>query len=143
MTHLSFVLHPAGFAVLAAVGGPGRSRRMAAVDPGSPSASVAFVLLALGFATKAGIVPLHVWLPRAHPEAPSHVSASMSAAMVKLGVYGVLLVGLRLLPGGPAGGASLLLGARRGLGGLRDPAGRRWPATSSGCWPTPRPRTSG
>ncbi len=67
------------------------------------------MLLLAGFATKAGLVPLHVWLPRAHPEAPSHVSAAMSAAMVKMGVYGVLLVLLRLLPAGPSWWAVLLL----------------------------------
>ena len=45
---------------------------------------------------------VHVWLPRAHPAAPSHVSALMSAVMVKLGIYGLLRVGLDLLGGGPA-----------------------------------------
>ncbi len=50
-----------------------------------------FFLLALaGFGTKAGIVPLHVWLPEAHPAAPSHVSAVMSGVMIKTGVYGLL-----------------------------------------------------
>ena len=56
----------------------------------------------VGFGAKAGVVPVHVWLPRAHPEAPSHVSAVMSGAMVKLGVYGVVRVGWDLLGGGPA-----------------------------------------
>jgi hydrogenase-4 component B len=42
-----------------------------------------FVLAFLGFGSKAGIVPLHVWLPRAHPAAPSHVSALMSGVMIK------------------------------------------------------------
>jgi formate hydrogenlyase subunit 3/multisubunit Na+/H+ antiporter MnhD subunit len=109
MTQLSFVLILLGFGVLAASAGSASFASMAAVDPGTPSASVAFVLLALGFATKAGIVPLHVWLPRAHPVAPSHVSAIMSAAMVKLGVYGVLLISLRVLPGGPGWWGLLLL----------------------------------
>jgi formate hydrogenlyase subunit 3/multisubunit Na+/H+ antiporter MnhD subunit len=109
MTQLSFVLILLGFGVLASSSGSVSFAAMAAVDPGTPSASVAFVLLALGFATKAGIVPLHVWLPRAHPVAPSHVSAIMSAAMVKLGVYGVLLVSLRVLPGGPGWWGLLLL----------------------------------
>ncbi|HUV58117.1 MAG TPA: proton-conducting transporter membrane subunit [Acidimicrobiales bacterium] len=61
-----------------------------------------FVLLFAGFASKAGAVPLHVWLPRAHAEAPSAVSALMSAAMVNLGIYGVLRAGDTLLGGGPA-----------------------------------------
>ncbi|MFD1050924.1 proton-conducting transporter membrane subunit, partial [Kibdelosporangium lantanae] len=52
-------------------------------------AGLVFVVTLAGFASKAGVVPLHAWLPRAHPEAPSHVSALMSAAMVNLGVYGI------------------------------------------------------
>jgi hydrogenase-4 component B len=63
---------------------------------------LAFVLLGVGFGTKAGVIPLHVWLPRAHPAAPSHVSALMSGVMVKLGVYGLLRAGLEWLPGGAA-----------------------------------------
>ncbi|HZM84511.1 MAG TPA: proton-conducting transporter membrane subunit [Candidatus Limnocylindrales bacterium] len=60
-----------------------------------------FLLCLAGFAAKAGAVPWHPWLPRAHAEAPSHVSALMSAAMVKLGIYGILRLGLDLLGGGP------------------------------------------
>jgi formate hydrogenlyase subunit 3/multisubunit Na+/H+ antiporter MnhD subunit len=44
----------------------------------------------IGFGTKAGIMPLHIWLPQAHPAAPSHVSALMSGVMIKIGVYGLL-----------------------------------------------------
>ncbi|MBE1495884.1 formate hydrogenlyase subunit 3/multisubunit Na+/H+ antiporter MnhD subunit [Amycolatopsis lexingtonensis] len=65
------------------------------------TANVVFVVTLAGFASKAGILPLHAWLPRAHPEAPSHVSALMSAAMVNLGVYGIVRVGFDLLGGGP------------------------------------------
>lgn len=110
MTHLSFVLLLLGFGVLAADARSLSFSAMAGAAHGSWHASLAFCLLAAGFATKAGIVPMHVWLPRAHPAAPSHVSAVMSAAMVKMGVYGVLLVGLRLLPGGPGWWGLLLLG---------------------------------
>ena len=109
MTHLSFVLLLLGFAVLADAGGGTGFSALSTVPAGSAAASLAFALLVLGFASKAGIVPLHVWLPRAHPEAPSHVSAVMSAAMVKMGVYGALLVTVRLLPGGPAWWGLLLL----------------------------------
>lgn len=110
LTQLSFVLLLLGFAVLALKAGGTGFDAMRSVDPTSTSASVAFVLLAAGFATKAGIVPVHVWLPRAHPAAPSHISAVMSAAMVKMGVYGAMLVGLQLLPGGPGWWGMLLLG---------------------------------
>ncbi len=57
----------------------------------APGAAGAVFLLALaGFGSKAGIIPFHVWLPEAHPAAPSHVSALMSAVMIKMGVYGLL-----------------------------------------------------
>jgi len=49
-----------------------------------------FILALIGFGTKAGFVPLHVWLPEAHPAAPSHVSAVMSGVMIKTGIYGLL-----------------------------------------------------
>jgi len=62
--------------------------------------SLAFVLALAGFGSKAGAVPLHVWLPRAHPEAPGPVSALMSGAMVNLGVYGIVRTGDGLLGGG-------------------------------------------
>ena len=110
-THLSMLAILGGFAVLAAQTGMTDFAGLAAADPRSGAASLAFLLLAVGFGTKAGVVPLHVWLPRAHPEAPSHASAAMSAAMVKMGVYGLLLVTLRLLPGGPDWWAAVLVGA--------------------------------
>ena len=53
-------------------------------------AGLLFILAAVGFGTKAGFVPLHVWLPEAHPAAPSHVSAVMSGVMIKTGIYGLL-----------------------------------------------------
>ena len=75
-------------------------------------ATVAFALALLGFGAKAGLVPLHVWLPEAHPAAPSPVSALMSGVMLKTAVYGMLRVGLDLL-GRPVwwwGLAPLILG---------------------------------
>ncbi len=60
-------------------------------------ASVAFLLALFGFGAKAGLVPLHVWLPEAHPAAPSPVSALMSGVMLKTAVYGVLRVTFDLL----------------------------------------------
>jgi len=64
---------------------------------------VAAYLLALaGFGFKAGLVPLHVWLPEAHPVAPADGSAFLSGLITKLGVYGIALFGFELLPGGPA-----------------------------------------
>jgi hydrogenase-4 component B len=118
MTHLSFLLLLAGFGVLInAAGGTSWSRMVGIAEP---TASLAFALLVAGFATKAGLVPVHVWLPRAHPEAPSHASAAMSAAMVKMGIYGILLVTLRLLPTGGSWWAVVLvaLGAMSALYGI-------------------------
>ena len=60
-------------------------------------AAVAFLLALVGFGAKAGLVPLHVWLPEAHPAAPSPVSALMSGVMLKTAVYGVLRVTFDLL----------------------------------------------
>jgi hydrogenase-4 component B len=60
-------------------------------------ATVAFLLALFGFGAKAGLVPLHVWLPEAHPAAPSPVSALMSGVMLKTAVYGVLRVTFDLL----------------------------------------------
>ncbi|OQW88343.1 MAG: hydrogenase 4 subunit B [Rhodoferax ferrireducens] len=60
-------------------------------------ASVAFVLAVFGFGAKAGILPLHVWLPDAHPAAPSPVSALMSGVMLKIALYGILRVSFDLL----------------------------------------------
>lgn len=59
----------------------------------------AFLAALVGFGTKAGIVPLHVWLPYAHPAAPSHVSALMSGVMIKTAIYGLLRVTFDFLGG--------------------------------------------
>lgn len=120
MTHLSLLFLLAGFGVLAAASGGTSWAAISAAGVTGPAAAGAFLLLLAGFATKAGLVPLHVWLPRAHPEAPSHMSAAMSAAMVKMGIYGLLLLTLRLLPDGPRWQALLLvtLGAASALYGI-------------------------
>ncbi|HEX5457655.1 MAG TPA: proton-conducting transporter membrane subunit, partial [Candidatus Nitrosotalea sp.] len=52
--------------------------------------NLVFVFAFIGFGIKAGIVPLHTWLPHAHPSAPSNVSALMSAVMIKMGIYGIV-----------------------------------------------------
>ena len=62
---------------------------------------VLFLLAVIGFGTKAGFIPMHVWLPEAHPAAPSHVSAVMSGVMIKTGIYGLLRM-LTLLGAPPA-----------------------------------------
>ena len=62
-------------------------------------ASIAFLLALFGFGAKAGLLPLHVWLPEAHPAAPSPVSALMSGVMLKTAIYGFLRVTYDLLAG--------------------------------------------
>ncbi|RJQ16248.1 MAG: hydrogenase 4 subunit B [Nitrospiraceae bacterium] len=60
-------------------------------------ATIAFLLAFFGFAAKAGVVPLHVWLPEAHPVAPSNVSALMSGVMLKTAIYGIVRVTFDLI----------------------------------------------
>ena len=78
-----------------------------------------FVLALVGFGLKAGIFPLHVWLPGAHSNAPSHVSALLSGVMLKMGVYGLVRT-LGLFPAPPDwwGGTLLAVGAATGLVGI-------------------------
>ena len=55
-------------------------------------AGVIFLLAVFGFGVKAGFIPIHIWLPHAHPAAPSHVSAVLSGVMIKMGIYGICRV---------------------------------------------------
>lgn len=68
-----------------------------------------FVLLLIGFGTKAGMMPLHIWLPRAHPVAPSHISAVMSGVMIKTGIFGIIRFAIEFLGPGPAWWGLLVL----------------------------------
>ncbi|MFE3781934.1 proton-conducting transporter membrane subunit [Amycolatopsis sp. NPDC059090] len=101
MTHLGFVAILCGLLVFAAHAGGDTFEALRRAHVSSAASTLVFLLTLAGFSSKAGILPLHAWLPRAHPEAPSHVSALMSAAMVNLGVYGIVRVGSDLLGGGP------------------------------------------
>jgi hydrogenase-4 component B len=125
MTHAGLLALLAAFFLLSAGDPPATGWTFAAMRAAAPHLSAntrnAIFLLALaGFGSKAGVVPFHVWLPRAHPAAPSHVSALMSAVMVKLGIYGLLRIGLDLLGGGPSWWGTLLivLGAASALTGV-------------------------
>ena len=64
-------------------------------------ANIIYVFLLIGFGTKAGIIPMHIWLPYAHPVAPSNISALMSGVMIKMSIYGLLRVIFDVLPGNP------------------------------------------
>jgi len=88
----------------------------AALTPGL--ANAAFLLAVAGFGTKAGFWPLHVWLPDAHPAAPTHVSALMSGVMIKMGIYGLLRILLLLGPPPSWWGVVMI-----GVGGVSGIAG--------------------
>ncbi len=79
-----------------------------------------FVLAVIGFGTKAGIIPFHIWLPAAHPAAPSHVSAMMSGVMIKTGIYMMMRLFLDILQPVPLwwGEAILIIGASSALLGV-------------------------
>ena len=89
------------FGLLAGPGGTYTFDAMRAAEPSRLVAAAVLVLMLLGAGSKAGLVPLHVWLPLAHPAAPSHVSALMSGVMTKVAVYGFIRVIFDLL-GEPA-----------------------------------------
>jgi len=85
-----------------------------------------FVLGTLGFGLKAGIMPLHVWLPGAHANAPSHVSAVMSGVLLKTGVYGLVRVaGLLQAPPVWWGGTLLIAGTLSAVLGISFAVGQR------------------
>ncbi len=86
---------------------------------GHGSTALIAVAALVGFGTKAGLVPLHSWLPRAHPVAPAHLSALMSGTMVKVALYGLIRVELEWLATPRwVGFALLALGAVSALGGV-------------------------
>lgn len=103
--------------------GPGGAYDFASIrlrDPGALSQTLVLLLAVLGAGSKAGLVPLHVWLPPAHAAAPSHVSALMSGVMTKVAVYAILRL-LFDLAGPPAwwwGAVLMLLGALSAVLGL-------------------------
>jgi formate hydrogenlyase subunit 3/multisubunit Na+/H+ antiporter MnhD subunit len=90
LAHIGALVILISFGILAAFGGGYGFEAMRAAELSPLWASLAFVFALIGFGTKAGIVPLHAWLPEAHPVAPSHISALMSGAMIKMGIYGIV-----------------------------------------------------
>ena len=103
MTHLATAALIVAFAILATAAGSSSFAAFGEAAASLPplARDAVFVLVLVGFGTKAGAIPLHVWLPRAHPVAPSHVSALMSGVMIKAGIYGIVRFGLEILGPGP------------------------------------------
>ena len=97
MAHVGGLFILLGYGVLAAFGGGFGFEAMRGGELTFGWASAAFVLAFIGFGMKAGLVPLHAWLPEAHPVAPSHISALMSGVMLKVAVYGFIRVVFDLL----------------------------------------------
>ena len=91
MMHIGFLFLVVGFVMLYNVTG---SANFAAINAYYEHANLLplFVILFIGFGMKAGLFPMHIWLPEAHPAAPSHVSAIMSGVMIKTGVYGIIRI---------------------------------------------------
>lgn len=97
IAHVGAIAILLAFGVLQVGGGDYTFAAMRGIAHSPFWASVAFLLALAGFGAKAGLVPLHVWLPEAHPAAPSPVSAMMSGVMLKTAVYGLLRVAYDLI----------------------------------------------
>lgn len=98
MTHLGASAILGGFLIL---GGGSFSYDLSHIRSASENLSpvmtaLAFLLFVFGFGSKAGLVPFHIWLPEAHPQAPSNISAMMSGLMLKIAVYGFITIILSL-----------------------------------------------
>jgi hydrogenase-4 component B len=120
MTHLGASAILGGFLIL---GGGSLFFSLENINSASQSlppsmTMLAFLLFVFGFGSKAGLVPFHVWLPEAHPQAPSNISAMMSGLMLKVAVYGFVMIILNLahIPGW-AGIVVLSLGLLSGIVG--------------------------
>ncbi len=90
MAHVGGLAILLGFGVLAGAGGGFTFEQMRAAELSTTWASIAFALAFFGFGMKAGMVPVHAWLPEAHPVAPAHISALMSGVMLKVALYGLI-----------------------------------------------------
>ncbi|MDX8405913.1 MAG: proton-conducting transporter membrane subunit, partial [Mariprofundus sp.] len=97
MAHLAGLLILGSFAVLYAAAGSFEFSAMREASISPLWASVAFLLAGFGFGTKAGVVPMHGWLPEAHPVAPSNVSALMSGIMLKVAIFGFIRISWDLM----------------------------------------------
>jgi hydrogenase-4 component B len=119
-SHVGVILLFVLFCLLARAAGTFDFEVIKKIAAGTAGLGNAAFLLALGgFGTKAGFWPVHIWLPDAHPAAPSHVSAVMSGVMIKMGIYGLMRV-LPFLGTPPAWWAVvvLLVGALSGVVGV-------------------------
>jgi hydrogenase-4 component B len=100
-----------GFALLTQASGSAdfASFRAAGAGLSNSQQATAFVLFFLGFGIKAGVIPFHIWLPAAHPVAPSNISALLSGIVIKTGIYGMARIFLDALGVLPAWAGVLVL----------------------------------
>ncbi|MFQ6759559.1 MAG: hypothetical protein D9V46_01110 [Deltaproteobacteria bacterium] len=118
-THTGTLALFAMFILLAGPNGSFAFPQAATLDGATFQAGAIFLLALFGFGLKAGIMPLHIWLPGAHAAAPSHVSALMSGVVIKMGIYGLIRVA-GFYTGQPAwwGGVILALGVVSAIMGV-------------------------
>ncbi|MBF0532235.1 MAG: hydrogenase [Candidatus Omnitrophica bacterium] len=118
-THCGTFCLLAMFFLMAQAAGSMDFDRIAATAFSPAAASVIFILALLGFGVKAGFFPLHIWLPHAHPAAPSHVSALLSGVAIKIGIYGLCRI-IAIVPTLPdwCGYFLLMIGVVSGLMGV-------------------------
>ena len=110
---------------------------------GAGAQTLVAVAALVGFGTKAGLVPLHSWLPRAHPVAPAHLSALMSGVMIKVALYGLIRVQFEWLGATPRWLGHRVAGARAAVGAGRRAVGARAARPQAAARVLTRSRTSG
>ncbi len=122
MTHIGTACIIASFLVLYHYAGHAdfAGMRAAAFSLPGEIKSLVFILFLIGFGTKAGIIPLHTWLPRAHPAAPSNISSLMSGVMIKTGIYGMVRMNMDVMGTGAEwwGISVLVIGAASSVLGV-------------------------
>lgn len=101
MTHIGTVFIIIAFLLLAVGAGSLDFSQLKGSLVSETQRNIIFICIVVGFGTKAGMVPVHIWLPRAHPAAPSHISALMSGVMLKTAIYGMCRFFLEFLGVGP------------------------------------------
>ncbi|MBP2651008.1 MAG: hyfB 2 [Firmicutes bacterium] len=109
MTHIGTAFIMTAFLLLAKTSGSMEFAELSALGADTWTKNAIFLCALIGFGTKAGLIPLHIWLPKAHPAAPTHVSALMSGVMLKTAIYGMTRFYLEFLGVGPAWWGGIIL----------------------------------